>query len=263
MTDHVAEALKDLEKNQHRRACVQQSKVLIVSLEDDADELRRRILAQCLHHNISRPELKGWLFLSAPGAAAGKLMSTDKTGRFIRGAMADNLEAVITGRGIDLVALDPFGKSHSVEENGNSAIDEVVQVLTDLCAKHDISVDAPHHTSKGVAEPGNANRGRGASSMKDAARLVYTLTPMNAEEEQTFGVKEEERRLLIRMDSGKVNITPSMRAAKWFRLVGVPLGNGTERPPKWRRGPGCRAMDSARYLGRSGQRSAEPYSHGH
>jgi hypothetical protein len=33
------------------------------------------------------------------------------------------------------------------------------------------------------------------------------------------------------MDSGKVNITPPMAEAKWFRLVGVPLGNATEMYP--------------------------------
>ncbi len=104
-------------------------------------------------------------------------------------------------------------------------------MLTDLSSKYDIAVDAPHHTSKGAADPGNANRGRGASAMKDGARLVYTLTAMSTEEAQAFGVTEDARRRLVRMDSGKVNITPPMTAAKWFRLVGVPLGNATDIYP--------------------------------
>jgi hypothetical protein len=206
-------------------------RVLIISLEDDADELRRRILALMLHYKIDRSELKGWLFLSAPGAAGGKIMANDKMGRVVRGTLADKLEAVIIARGIDIVSVDPFVKSHSVEENSNSAIDDVVQVLTDLAAKHDIAVDTPHHTSKGAADPGNADRGRGASAMKDGARLVYTLAPMTAEEAQAFGIRDEDRRLLIRMDSAKVNIAPPLRAARWFRLVGVPLGNATDLYP--------------------------------
>jgi hypothetical protein len=210
---------------------VQRCRVLIVSLEDDAMELRRRILAVMLHHKIDRSELKGWLFLSAPGAGGGKLMTIDKTGRLTGGDMAANLETVIGSRKIDIVSLDPFVKSHSVEENSNSAIDDVVQVLTDLSAKYDIAVDAPHHTSKGPADPGNANRGRGASAMKDGARLVYTLTPMSTEEAQTFRVTEEARRRLFRVDSAKVNIAPPMAAARWFRLVGVHLGNGTDLYP--------------------------------
>src|SRR5262249_52233793 len=131
-------------------------RVLIVSLEDDADELRRRILSVRLRYNIKPSDVKGWLFLSSPGADAGKLMTLDQRGRLSRGALAENLEGTITRRKIDIVSIDPFVKSHSVDENSNSAIDDVVQVLTDLSAKYNIAVDIPHHISKGIAAPGNA-----------------------------------------------------------------------------------------------------------
>ena len=68
---------------------------------------------------------------------------------------------VIRARSIDIVSLDPFIKFHSVEENGNSAIDDVMQILTDLASGHDIAVDVPHHASKGPADPGNATSGNG------------------------------------------------------------------------------------------------------
>jgi hypothetical protein len=122
-------------------------------------------------------------------------------------------------------------KSHSVPENENSIIDEVTQVLTDLAAKHNIAVDSPHHISKGPAEPGNANRGRGASAMVNAGRLVFTLTTMSSEEANAFGIAETVRRQFVRVDSGKVNITRSGGAAKWFRLIGVRLGNATDIYP--------------------------------
>ena len=157
-------------------------------------------------------------------------MTTDKKGNTIVGPLAGRLRKVIEARKIDIVSLDPFVKSHSVEENNNSGIDDVVQVLTDMATEYNIAVDAPHHTSKGTSDPGNANRGRGASAMKDAARLVYTLSPMSAEEAKAFGITEEQRRFFIRMDSGKVNIAPA-RAAKWFKLVGVRLNNGTDLYP--------------------------------
>jgi hypothetical protein len=100
-----------------------------------------------------------------------------------------------------------------------------------MATKHDIAIDVPHHTRKGTAGPGDADAGRGASSMKDAARLVYTLTRMTTEEAQNLGIAEKERRYLIRMDSAKVNIAPPLEEAKWFRLVGVPLGNKSELYP--------------------------------
>ena len=208
----------------------QRSRVLVVSLEDGKKELQRRILALLLHYGIDRSELKGWLFLAAPGRAAGKLMTTGAKGGLELGQLAANLEAAIVKHGIDLLALDPFIKTHSVQENDNNGIDAVVQVLTDLAEKYNIAVDTPHHMAKGSPDPGNANKGRGASAMKDAGRLIYTLTPMSTDEAQTFGIPEEERRSLVRMDSAKVNIAP-MAKAKWFRLVGVPLGNATDLYP--------------------------------
>src|SRR5205085_6726791 len=57
------------------------------------------------------------------------------------------------------------------------------------------------------------------------------LTPMSAHEAQAFGIAEDGRRLYVRMDSAKVNIAPPMMRAKWFRLVGVSLGNATELYP--------------------------------
>lgn len=207
------------------------SRVLIVSLEDDADELRRRLRAACLHHRVERRELKGWLFLASPGKAGGKIMTMDQHGRPVIGDLAGKLAHAITARQIDIVSLDPFVKVHTVEENSNSQIDEVVQVLSDLAGQFDIAVDVPHHASKGPADPGNPNRGRGASSMRDAARLVYTLTAMSPEEAQTLGLNEADRRNLIRMDSAKVNIAPPTVEAKWFRIIGIDLGNATEMYP--------------------------------
>jgi hypothetical protein len=61
----------------------QRCRVLIVSLEDDAKELRRRILAARLHHNIPPEEVRGWLFLAAPGGKAGKLMTSTGKARVI------------------------------------------------------------------------------------------------------------------------------------------------------------------------------------
>jgi hypothetical protein len=204
-------------------------RVLIISLEDDADELRRRIMAVIKHHNIDRKELKGWLFLAAPGGKAGKLMTMDGKRQLSRGELAEHLERTIVKHAIDIVSIDPFVKSHSVDENNNSAIDDVVQILTDLAIKHNIAIDAPHHTSKGLTNPGNADKGRGASAMKDAARLVYTLSPMNEKEAEQFGVDEDERLSLVRMDSAKVNITRPTYGGKWYRLVGVKIGNADTR----------------------------------
>ena len=203
-------------------------RVLIVSLEDSSDELRRRIYAVLRHHGISPSEVKGWLYLAAP---KGLRLAEMRDGQVSVGPLGDLIRETIIKNKIDVISLDPFIKAHGMGENDNNAIDYVCTMLAQISIEHDCAVDLPHHTKKGIATPGDADRSRGASSMKDAARLVYTLTPMTQEEAQQFGLNEAERRSLIRMDSGKVNITPQAADATWFKLIGVPLDNGNSLYP--------------------------------
>ena len=167
--------------------------VLIISLEDSEEELDRRICAVMRHYGVDPSEVDGWLWIRAPGAKAGKLMTVNRKGRPEGGTMAAIIERAIVRRKVDIVSLDPFVKTHGVSENDNNLIDQVTQVLLDLSAKYDIAVDTPHHVRKGPSDPGNADRARGASSQKDAYRLVYTLSTMSPEEAETFGIPEEER----------------------------------------------------------------------
>jgi hypothetical protein len=67
--------------------------------------------------------------------------------------------------------------------------------------------------------------------MRDAFRLNRTLTVMNADEAEAFGIPEEQRKLYLRVDNAKVNIAPPMLKAQWFQLIGVQLGNATELYP--------------------------------
>lgn len=201
----------------------QRSRVLIVSLEDDRDELRRRVYAVLRHHGLTPADVRGWLFLAAP---KGLRLAEMRDGAPVAGELETLLRSAIQHHKVDIVSIDPFIKSHGLVENDNGAIDFVCTLLAKIAIEFNCAVDLPHHTKKGTGGAGDADRGRGASSMKDAARLVYTLTPMSPEEAQQFGLSERERRSLIRLDSGKVNIARPSADAAWFRLVGVPLGNG-------------------------------------
>jgi hypothetical protein len=205
----------------------QRCRVLVVCLEDSRKELRRRILAARKHHGIKLEELDGWLFYVTPKGKDGKLMTLDSKGKTLRGALAGALEEIIKAYAIDLVMIDPFVKAHSVEENANSAIDDVVQVLTDLTEKYNIAADCTHHTSKGSPDPGNADRGRGATALKDAGRLIYTINKMSTQEAERFGLPEKERKQYVRVDNAKVNLLKDAEDATWYRLVSVALGNST------------------------------------
>jgi hypothetical protein len=206
----------------------QQCRVLIISLEDDEKELYRRVYAVLRHHGITPAQVKGWLFLAAP---KGLKLAKMANGTPYASDLEKLIRKAVTEHKLDIVSLDPFVKAHSLEENSNNAIDFVSDLLATIAIKYDCAVDAPHHTKKGANTPGDAGSGRGASSHVDAGRLNYTLNVMAPEEAKTFGISDEDRHSFIRLDSAKVNITRHARKAKWFRIIGVPLGNGNDLYP--------------------------------
>jgi AAA domain/RepB DNA-primase from phage plasmid len=203
-------------------------RVLLLSFEDDREELRRRIKAVLIHYKIGHEDIKGWLFCASP---KGLKFAEMQKGSRQAGQLEKVLRDAIERRKPDLVALDPFVKTHGLEENDNSAMDFVCDLIAKLSIEYDIAIDSPHHTKKGRLVAGDADAGRGASSSRDAWRLVYTLTQMSEDEAKTFDISEVDRRAYIRLDSSKVNIAPSAQKATWFHLVGVPLGNGTPEYP--------------------------------
>jgi hypothetical protein len=208
----------------------QRSRVLLVSFEDGRDELRRRLRAARLHHNISRDELVGWLTLWTP---TGIKLAELKEGRQVQaGELEHQLRQVITSRRIDLVMFDPFVKLHGgIDENDNAMVDAICTMLTKLALEFDIAVDVTHHHNKMQADPGNPNSARGASALPNAGRLFFTLSPMSADEAAQFNISDAERRSLVRLDTAKLNIAPPATDARWYRLVGVSIGNSTSVYP--------------------------------
>lgn len=204
-------------------------RVLVLSLEDDDTELRRRLAAARLHYDIRPSDLQGWLFCATP---KGIKLADIKDGARVSGPLEAMLRQTIADRKIDLLGLDPFVKLHALEENDNGAMDFVCDLLVKLAIEFNIAVDVPHHTKKGLQTAGDADAGRGASAARDAGRLMYTLTRMTDDEGKNFGIPAEERRLYVRLDSSKVNIAPPSGEATWFKLVGVHLGNGTADYPR-------------------------------
>jgi hypothetical protein len=187
------------------------------------------VRATRLHHKIGAAELRGRLFLCAP---IGLKFAEQQNGSrlIVPGDLEHQLRTIIAQRDIDLVIIDPLVKSHTADENDYAAIDQVAILLTTLAADAKCAVDCLHHERKGPLGAGDADRARGASSFRDAARLLYTLTPMTRDEAEQFGLAEVERKSFVRLDGAKLNIAPPADA-QWFHIVGVPLGNETAEYP--------------------------------
>jgi hypothetical protein len=204
------------------------SRVLLISLEDNSDELQRRIEAVLLHNRIPRSELADWLWCWTP---LGHKIARRARNESVVGDLDKEIREVIERRKPDLVALDPFIKLHSLKENDNDEMDFVCGLLVKIADEYNIAVDVPHHAHKGQVTPGDADAGRGASGIRDAGRLVCTLTVMSDTEATSFNIPPDERFRYVRLDNAKVNIACRATAATWFRIVGVDLGNGTPEYP--------------------------------
>jgi hypothetical protein len=205
-------------------------RVLFLSFEDGRTELRRRLAAAMIHHGVSAARVQGWLFFA--NISGHRLIETTVRGDRVAGTLEAWLRQTILELKVELVVLDPFIKTHGVAENDNTGIDSVCVLLARLAVELDIAVDYLHHVRKGPPDPGNADIGRGASAAKDAARLVYTLNGMTKEDAQLINITNEAlRRSLVRQDSAKLNIAPPAVGTVWYRLVGVPLNNGTPTYP--------------------------------
>jgi hypothetical protein len=204
--------------------------VLFLSFEDGILELKRRVRAAMLYHSVSDEEVDGWLWYAA--ITGHKLAEiTPRSQKIVPGGLMRWLRATIKEIGAGLVILDPFIKTHGVSENDNSAMDQVCALLADLAVELNFAADAPHHIRKGAATPGDPDIGRGASATQDAGRLVYTATKMDEQTAELFDVANDQRQNFVRMDSAKVNITPSLANAVWFKLVDVAIGNTTPQYP--------------------------------
>jgi hypothetical protein len=214
----------------------QQCRVLMLSFEDDLPELKRRLEAIMLHFKdqIDRSAVAERLVFASVGPRQGRLMVPGKrSGKIEEGPLLARVKAAIDAARPDVSILDPLAKTHAVPENDNIAMDIVATYITDLTADGEMAVDAPHHDRKGGGDPGDQERGRGASSWLDAIRLGYTLTRMSKEDETKLladGAAIDDRRRFIRYDSAGINLCPPQEAL-WFRLESVALGNGDEIYP--------------------------------
>jgi RecA-family ATPase len=142
-------------------------RVLLITLEDDDNELQRRIKAILDHYGIDRAELKRWLFCKA---RRNSKLAEMKNRQRIVGPLEQQLRAAIEHRRPDLIALDPFIKTHGLAESDSSDMDFVCDLLAMMARDYDVAVDSPHHVHKGLIAAGDADAGRGSSGIRDAGR---------------------------------------------------------------------------------------------
>jgi AAA domain/CHC2 zinc finger len=200
--------------------------------EDPADEIERRVGAILKHFKISREQIEGWLFVDSFRNQPLRVASLEK-GEIVFPDAEALTKALIESR-IDVLILDPLVKTHGVSENDNAAIDSVARKFNDIAESADCSIELAHHVRKASnfrRSEVTADDGRGAGSLKDAARCVRVANRMTTDEAAAAQVKEKDRKRYFRVDDdGKANMTAPAEGATWFKLISVPLENDVAHP---------------------------------
>jgi hypothetical protein len=211
----------------------EQTKVWIYNNEDEGDELKRRLAAVLQHWNIRLAEISGRLALNSGADRPLLIAKADRAGSVIRLPDADACIEHIKAHGIGVFIIDPFVETHEVNENSNEQVKAVAVMFREIARRGECAVMLVHHTAKppqGASDghAGNLNTARGASALVGVARIVQTLFAMSAKDAERYGVPEEERRLYVRLDDAKANVSLIGADARWFRRVGVTIANGDE-----------------------------------
>lgn len=202
---------------------------LIINNEDDEYELKRRIAAIVVAFQIDPAELDGTLF-TVSGYMQPVRLALHVENSVYRSPSLNQIEALINEKNIGGLFTDPFISTHTAPENDNNAMDQVVSIYKALAGKLGIAINVAHHTRKtngdSEAHAGDAESGRGASAIKDAARAAVTIARMGKKTAEKLGIPDEFRCDYIRMDVGKMNFAAHDSKANWYRIEQVILSNG-------------------------------------
>jgi hypothetical protein len=208
-----------------------QANTLCCGLEDPEDEFDRRVAAAMKHYGVRREELEDRLFVISGRDRRLVIAALDADGISIAYPDKDTLVRLIKELKIGFLTVDPFVNSHDLEENSNPHVNAAARAWAEIANETGCAIMLVHHTRKG-ATAGDADASRGASALVGAARAAFTLTAMTEEEAKSFEIREDARKLYVRLDDAKSNLAPPSGKARWFFLNSVNLGNATPAYPK-------------------------------
>ena len=208
--------------------------------EEDEDELQRRFAAAKRHYNIMDGDIGDRLFVGSGRQRNEKLVIAKRTrnGVELLTPVFENMVRQIRDNGIDSLTIDPFVKSHDIDENDNNAMNQVAEAWGDVATEGNCAVSLFHHPRKTPAGAGagqvSVDDARGGGALIAAVRAGRTFNKMTPEEGRTAGVKTPSA--YVRIEDGKMKNAPSTDA-RWLHLEPLTLANGDSvavvTPWKW------------------------------
>lgn len=208
-------------------------KTLLINVEDDLDEQRRRLSAARRVMEPDRDKIAGMIHLAADPESIIIAKADPATKAVVATPVVDALRRYIIDNEIGVLVVDPFAETFQGDENSNSEVKWAMRIWRDQIAKPTgCAVYLVHHTTKGAANgAGDADVVRGAGSIVNSTRISATLMPMTETEAENAGINPQDRHKFVRYDDAKVNQSLKSGRARWFEKISVHLDNGTEDTP--------------------------------
>lgn len=199
-------------------------RVAVLSVEEDQDELDRRIHAIAKAYKFTQQDLLNLYIINA--TADDPIVATvgDGNSKVVRKTkFGEEMERLLFRDAIDVVMLDPFVEIWDGDENSNGQVKGAAAIIRNMVRRLNAACLLMHHVRKGVLTPGDVDGGRGASSLSGLVRLAHTVTNMTKEEAALFQIPNPKG--IIRVDHAKGNYLPAPERAAWFKFEQVELDN--------------------------------------
>lgn len=110
--------------------------------------------------------------------------------------------------GYRLIILDTLTRFHTLDENSNGQMGQLISILEYLAEKTGAAVLFLHHANKAAIREGSTDSqaaGRGASALTDNVRWSAYLSGMTADEAKELGVAPGNRGRYVRFGVSKLN----------------------------------------------------------
>jgi len=178
--------------------------VMLLMLEDDPSEVKRRVKACTMLHEFDESAIGSNLVilhdetrLTIAGLEQNKPVAIDAK-RLMNAARIHNSKVLIA---------DPFVQTHLMNENDNGQINFVADQYRSIAKELDISVMLVHHTRKGSENGTRGENARGASALKDAARNVRELRQLSEADAAELNIDKDFAHEFICVEHTKANYT--------------------------------------------------------
>jgi DNA polymerase bacteriophage-type len=207
-------------------------RVVLINLEDTRNTMDKRIAAVMHQYGLTPADIGDRLIVIAKGKIKIKVARQLRSGDVERNEpVIRALTELMLEHHADVLSIDSFIRTHRVNENDNSAVQEVVECFEDIATAAQCAVHLWHHTRKAGGERATIETTRGAIAFVDACRSARILETMSAKEHtQLLEVQPEmlPAPFYFRAFNGKRNFAPPASQSDWYKLESVVLPNGDD-----------------------------------